>query len=619
MKGNGIILTLVTLISILFSCKKEEIIENLPKAQLPEISIINFDENKQYFQLDTISINYELNDFELDSICLFIQKKLIQTQIIPQNKFIFIADSAGSNKITLAAFYNDTIQDIVEKNLQVYKTYNDVSLLLNCSTTDGDKNYFVGEKLIIYVEPMYEIGWLQITKFKEITFYLNGIKLGTKYSLPFVFETGIISETDNTVKLEMVDKENHIYFEELQLKVPVNTPPVIKYGYKYKYGVTPGYFYSLDPIFFSTDGSDNVSINYIEYYIDDKLFTTDIVNLNYFNYRELSAGLLPAGKHTSYCIAYDDRGTSTKSEILNFINYGTVQIDKDMVDLERTMDKNFVYAISGSTLFKINPVDEVIEKQFPLPFQDATCMKYVSESKRLYIGFQDGHLIYFNELSNEFTTILSSAISNIVDLEIDNSLNRAIVVSIKKILLFDLSANSILDEFSSSEEINSLAIDSQNKIIIASANPHSTGGYLYKLNYNSNSITLNQQKYGIGFPLKILFKKNYNVFTVLTNGSYGFNSYYTNNLSNAGRFSESYTVGAGCYSSDGNYFYMDNNFLDLIDYCNTSDYLINKTCYLPLEGHNQVEFLTTNADDSKLIILTDDVFDNDVKLVFVRL
>jgi hypothetical protein len=473
--------------------------------------------------------------------------------------------------------------------------------------------------LIIYVEPGYEIGWQQITKYKEITFYLNGENLGIKYSLPFVYETGIIDRTENTVELAMVDKENHIYSEVMQLTVPVNTPPEIEYEFKYKYGVKPGYFFSIDPIVFSTSGSDNVNIHYIEYYIDGNFYITDTVNTDYLTYHEIDARLLSAGEHTSYCIAYDDRGISTTSETLHCVIYGTVQIDQDIVDIERTLNANVVYAITDSILYKINPVDENIEQQFPLPYLGASCVKFDSETQRLYIGFQDGHLVYFEELSNNFTTIPSTSISDITDLEIDHSLNRAMIVSNEKIVLFDLSSDLILDEFSSTEIINSLAIDKQNKIVIASANPHSTGGYLYKLNYSASSISLNQQKYGIGFPLKIQFKSNYEVFTVITNGSHGFNSYYTNNLATAGRFSETYSVGTGCYSSDGSRFFMDIILDDLIDFCSTSDYSIYQTCYLPLESHNQVEFLTTNSDDSKLIVLTDNVFYDDVMLVFINI
>ncbi len=610
---NKIISICIMILGIisLFNCEKEE--------SNPSIRISNLNIYKNYYVRDTIKINYIVNSKEFDSISLYVNDSIYKTQTNPENVFYFIPDSSGQYSLKLKIFYNSNeINESKTIFLQVLNLKNP-ALKIDCTRIDGDKNYFVGEKLNIIVVPEWD--WMNLGFIKKVTLFLNNENLGTKYLPPYSYETSIITNSENTVKLEIIDTANHIFLIDIPLHVPVNTPPNIEFGFRHQNNILSGYFYSINPIIFSINGSDNVVTRYVDYYLDDKYIATDSINKDYFAYRELIVDTIKPGRHSSYCVAFDDRGDSTISDVKDFVIYKTIDIDDKIIDIENTENKSIIYAVSKSKLYIINPEIEEITNIINLPFQDPTSIDFVSEENKLYIGFSDGHLIYFDEATSDFTTILKSEITNIEDIKIDHEFHIAILISDKNILLLNLLSNNLTFGPISVYNGSKLIMDQINKTIITGGNPGISRSNLYKLYYTSNSISLIDQKGFLLYIDKLLLKPGSSIFTIKENSGIYCTSYKTfdyNNFIEKGQYRSNQPQSA-CYSTDGNRFFIGNDLEKYIKVYNTNNFSLMNSIYIPLTDYNNVEHIITNTDNSKLVLATRNVFYDEVKIIFVRL
>lgn len=596
---------------LLVNCTKE--------YNSPTIKIADLDDHHYYYARDTIKIDYTINGSGFDSICLYINDSIYKTQIDPKYVFNFIPERSGQYQLKLKIFYNSNKNNESKTlSLQVYDLSNP-DLRLVCTRIDGDKNFFVGEKLNIIVEPQWF--WINLYEIKQVTLFLNNENLGTRYLQPYSYETSNIINSENIVKLELIDTANHIYNIEMPLIVPFNTPPAIDFGIRYQNNIISGYYYSTDPIIYSISGTDNVVTHYVDYYLDDKYLDTDSINKSNYAYRELNIGMLKSGKHAGYCIAFDDRGDSTISPVVDFVIYKAIEINDKIIDIERSDDKSKIFATSKTKLYLINPESEEISKTIDLPFDDATTTDFVSKENRLYIGFSDGHLVCYDEVTSKFTTILNSEITSIGDIKIDADLHIALLISGEKVLLLNLMTKGLTPAPITVYNGSKLIMDQVNKIAVTGGDPGTSTSSLFKLKYNSNSMTLIDQKEFSLFIDKLLLKPGSSAFTIKENSrTYctAFRTFDYNNFIENGLYS-SFQPQSACYNTDGKMFFIGNDSDKYIKMYNTDNFSLLNSLYIPLTDYNDVEHCITNQDNSKLVLFTTNVFNDEVKIIFVRL
>lgn len=99
-----LIFSLLFICFFLFNCEKEK------KTNFNENLTIVMEDlpfNQTYFAGDTIEIKYTVTVADIDSVCLFINGRLTQTQFIPKNMFSVAFDSAGGYEIDLKAFFSN--------------------------------------------------------------------------------------------------------------------------------------------------------------------------------------------------------------------------------------------------------------------------------------------------------------------------------------------------------------------------------------------------------------------------------------------------------------------------------------------------------------------------------
>jgi len=596
---------------LLFSCEKDK--------NSPTIQISDFDFHHSYYVRDTIAIEYTVTGSDFDSICLYANDELYKTQTNLENVIYFISQSSKDYDIHLKIFYNSgKYNESKPIHIDVYYLGNP-ELTLVCTRIDGDRNYFVGEKLNITVKPK----WVStnLSYIKQVTLFLNNENLGTRYVQPYSYETPVISKPDNMVTLQLIDTANHVYIVEIPLDVSFNTPPAIEFGFKHYNNHLAGYYYSTDPIIFSIKGTDNVVTSNVDFYLDGKYLATDSINLNYYVYRELEVDTIKPGKHTAYCIAFDDRGDSTIAEVISFVIYKTIDTKDKITDIERTDTKSIVYAASKTKLYILNPESEVITEIIELPFQNATSLDYISAENKLYIGFSNGRLISFDEDANKFTTILNTALPSIEDLRIDSELHVAVIISGLNIYLLDLITKSLTLGPVTVFEGSTLIMDEANKIVIAGGDPGISSSKLFRLQYNSTSITLLAQKVFQQYIEKLILKPGSTIFTIMDyHRTYNL-AYYTydyTDFAKKGQYNCNQPQ-AACYSTDGNIFFIGNDIENYIKMYNAANFSLLDSLYIPLTDYNDVDHILTNTYSSKLVIATRNVFYDEVKIIFVRL
>jgi hypothetical protein len=613
MKTYRIILQLFffTIMLLFNTCRKDN--------SLPEIHIIDFRNHGFVNVQDTVQIKYSISNTDVDSVCLLINDSVFASQVRPENIFYFIPESSGNYSIKLSAYRNDGERFTSEVVFIFVNALNTPYLRLVATRLDGNKDFFLGEELLITVEPEWYLDSMKYVK--QLSLYLNNDSLGTKYFSPYIFETGPTEQINNVIHIKLTDTAGYIYNIEKQLVVPKNTPPKIEFGFRHYNNLKSGFYYSVNPIIFNINGTDNIITKYVDFYLDSKYIATDSVNTSYYVYRELQVDTISPGKHIAYCIAYDDRGDSTISGKVGFEIYKTIDINDKIIDIVKADDKTLIFAISGSFLYKINPISEDITAKYTLPHQNPTSIDYVNEENKLYIGFKDGNISCFDNSINNFQNLISSVVSNIGDFEIDNDLNLGILISDTSLNLLNLKTEKLISCPTLVYKGSALAIDRINKTIIAGGDPHTSSSWLYKFKYNTDSITLIDKKEIYQFIEEIKLLPDYNEFTIIEkHGSYcyGYEAININDFTLRGKY-VSDIPSTGCYSSDGTKFFIGEDFDNNILIYNTNNFKVAGYHYIPLIDYNDVSLMITNADDSKLILATSNVFYEEVKLIFIRL
>jgi hypothetical protein len=613
LKNLIFVIALCIFLAVISTCKKDNSYRHF-------IKILNDSINLSIIYVrDTLKIDYDVDEDDLKSIYLVVDDSINNVQTTPLYYFNFIPGSTGTYKVKLIANYF-TRSTVESEMIWIFVNPLNLQLRLKCNRIDGNKYYFVGEEISIEVQPKYD--WMIIDNLKKIQLFLNGYDLGIKTSPPFVFETPEIQSSDNLVYIELIDSANHFHQINMELYVPENTPPEIELSFKHSNVIMSGYYYSTDDVILSIEGSDNVYVDYVDFYFENQYVATDSVKSDFFFGREQNLGALEAGIYQMYCIAYDDRGVPTTSETIECLVYTAFDINDDIVDIETTPDPSLVYLISSTNLYRLDPISENIIEIINLPGSNANTVDYVNEQQKLFIGFDDGQLTAWDEVQHQLIPYPTSGIDNIKDIEIDNELNKAILISNYQVIQLNLSDGSFTAGSVALYDGSTLIYNSTTKNIIAGGRPGASIGNVYKLKLENDSlITINSASIG-GYAAKLIQHPNKNQFLIQifhTVYCLGYSLYSGDEFGQFLGQYETYQPQCATFSTIGNQIFLGNNWDSEIVVFNTDSYSELKTKYIPLGSYNDINHMTTNANDSKLILTTHNVFYDDVKVIFVRL
>jgi len=197
------------------------------KEEDPSINITNLQSIEQMYQRDTLIIEYSVNGNGLDSVCLFIDDKIWDTQIFPKKQFNFIPVGEGSLAIQLklGAYFKSGLMkfsDVYSVNISNLIT---PPLYFSVTRFDDLPIFFVGEKLKITISSYPGA----FSEFSQMKVFMNNDSLGIKTLPPFIFFSNEILFSKNTINVELKDRQNRIHHVKYDIDIPVNTPPTVNY------------------------------------------------------------------------------------------------------------------------------------------------------------------------------------------------------------------------------------------------------------------------------------------------------------------------------------------------------------------------------------------------------
>lgn len=143
-------LVFVLIMLNILSCREQE-----EEIISPILSIIDPTRGNTFHPLDTIRCSYECHNEFYDSVCVFLNDSLFLTNSAPEDRFHFIPDTTGNYEMVIRVFLN---ADLVDASDTLYiRVYDLINPKLNFEITriNGDRHYFIGEKLQISVESAY--------------------------------------------------------------------------------------------------------------------------------------------------------------------------------------------------------------------------------------------------------------------------------------------------------------------------------------------------------------------------------------------------------------------------------------------------------------------------------
>jgi hypothetical protein len=563
---------------------------------------------------DTIRISYQATEAGLDSVCLFLNDTLNQKRTQAIDEFTIVPTYIFNHRIWLVAYYSSGEKSVSRHVEFTVSPHTFPMIYFNVKRHDGKQSYFVGEQLSIN---LYGKNGNNLEFVKQLRIFLNDEFLGVATQAPFSFETPIITLAENELKITIIDTADRSGVVYKALTVPHDTPPIIELGFDYIHNVKPGYFFSTDSIFLEISGKDNVTTHYVDYYLNGDFAVRDTVNSEIYYHRRKNIGKFPSGTHKAYCIAYDDRGNSTVSNTLIFKVYGAIDLDIEIMDVVNTDHPNVIYAISSNELYKINPETESIEKAFDLPYQSATCLSYDRESDKLYIGFSNSHLVYFDILTETFGSDLIVNNLNVFDLEIDHEYGVALFISNGSVSMINLNNGEYFSLMLDIKTESTLIVNRTDKEIIAGGNPSSSSDVFFRLLYTPNSLEYIDQKSFYGYADKLLQRPEHDSFVILGSSNNTVKSYNFSNWLEIGSFIHNDRSKIGCYSNSGLTFYLGPDSKNYLNLFGASDFILSGKKYIPLRGFNYGKLMVINSDNSWLILTTTNTLYNDVKIVFI--
>lgn len=596
---------------LLPGCKKEE---------QPEIKILNLKSITDIYERDTLSVQYYVARENLDSVCLVIDGKIRKTQGPAESNITFIPESRGSYafQLRLYAYYRSGVIIISQEYFVNVITLYTPALDFMISRDDGLPSFFIGERISITIKTRSASESLDA--FSRISVYLNDDLLGSKTEGPYSFISDTIQREQNKLTVRLTDKNNRVHYVENNLIIQANKPPSVTFEFNYRHNMPPGYYFTSDSIVTLLYGTDDVKICRVDYYVDYKFVTKKQFDTDRIFFNPFPVGKMPAGRHSVYCIVYDDRGKQTKSAILAIQVYKDIDLNKAIRDVEYTDDPQIVFLLSGTSLYVLNPVPEEITRIVELPVADAVAMDYSVAAGKLYIAATQGRLFSYNVGSGILEEVPLAGVSNITDMEIDNYQNLALI-SNNKLISVNLSTGKLINTSTALSQGSTLIFDKTNKFIITGGNPglSSSNVYIYQLGSDTLIYRKKADIGGYGYRLEmspkgtefIISPKSRDLRTML-------NSYRTSDLSKKSTYQQQY-ASTSTYSADGNFLFITDNWNSVVNIYNTGDMLKTGEFHIPIADNNYLNYLLPNKDNTSLVVMTMDVFSSKVKIVFVRL
>ncbi len=596
---------LLITITVIISCKKDIIdvyIEVLPNSG-------------PIFEQDTIQVRYTVHGANADSVSLFVNSTLIESQSMQNGIFFCKIDTAGYFTFNVRAYKSGQLTESKPVSINISELKYP-ELRYQISRIDDEPTYFIGEQLKITVLPRWE--YMDINDFKKVTLYYEDKALGTKTSPPFIFVTPIIEITENNLVIELTDENNRIHKIPYLLSVAYNTPPEIEIlDYN-----NLGTILSTSLLTIRYSGNDNVNVEYIELYINQQYHSTHIINSSYFHSKEIEIDSLQAGDYEIHCIAYDDRNEYTISNTYKAKISKTIILDYEIVDTEYTDDNSLVYAVSEYKLLIINPVEEIVSQYLDLPFLRATSLDYEPINKRLYIGFDGGEIIYWDNSTESFITIAEAAFPSIEDIEVEHSTNMAAVICNEKIYAFNITTKTKKMGNIDLEEKSTLTLNRNNNRIVVGGTPSVSSNRFDKFALYTDSLYHEASSSFGGYTKKIIMNPIRDEFLRIKNGSIGVSYPFLYDLNIFGAVLGSYQISSAqtaSFSADGSLLYAGTDLYDYIYVFDSEDFSVLSEYYIPLPGHNRVNHIIPTTDNSRIVLTTNDVFYDYYKLIFLRL
>lgn len=592
----------------LVECKKEE---------EPSIKITNLKSIEQIYERDTLKIEYNTSGSGLDSVCFFIDDKIVEIQKVPKNHFLYIPASEGSFgiQLKLGAYFKAGVvkfTDIYFVNISNLIT---PPLSFRVTRYDDLTTYFVGEKLSVTVSAITG----DLTEFTQIKLYMNKDDLGTKTESPYTFISNEILTSENTINVELKDQNNRIHYVKQDLTVPVNTPPeIINYYFYYQGNNEPGAFLTSDSILTAFIGHDNLLVDHVDYFIDNQKVTSYLPK-NQSAYKVVNFGVLPAGAHSTYCVAYDDRGASTKSAVIPFNIYLGFELDDEILDVEYSGSEDMVFLCSKSKLYVINPVKGELTKAIDLSYSDATSIDFVPEENNLYIAFNRGKLFSWNCSSQALSEIALTNIPGIQDIEIDSD-QDAVMVSNHILLFYNFSTGKRSTGAVTLDDGATLVFDKPEKIIVSGGNPHSSGSYIYEHKLISDSLHYVRRKGNGDFSEKLQLDPVNNKFLISFRGGYstGITTYDLVSFAVNGVFNVIYPV-YSTYGSDGNFVFIGDENDEIISVFDAKSNSLIITYKIPAGDHTRIDKIVPNISNTSLTVFRKNIFSPEGKVICIRL
>ncbi len=581
----------------------------------PEEEIANEDEYKITTNLehvlvqvhDTVVVNYEVSGPYFSVAKLIVDDSVVvDTSSKLRGEFRVIFDTVGYHEAYIEASFGNGMKAYSKKKGINVKDLVRPNFWLTCVLHDGNDVCFVGDSVFILIKPSYPDYSLDL--YKSATLYLNGDSLGTATEVPFTFDPGVIEQGNNDVRIVFVDTLGFPFTEYRNLSLPENTPPHIELTKPF------GLIHSYDSVKINVYTSDNILVDYINFYLDDEPYKTEVINGNYINY-DLNIGVLPVGTHTFNCVVYDDRGDSTASGKLYFKVYRTYEMTEDVFAVEKSLNDDLFFLVTKTQLFVFNNGDDSKEV-YDMPLVNPSALDFVNENNRLYIAFKDGHLIYFDLATQIFETVIGSGFSNIDDMKIDYDDNLAVVIHQHRVVTVDLTSHATANAYQNLDVSATLDIDRVNNRIVAGGDQHFSLPNIYSYHYGNDSIKLINSISKSGNIDKLLMNPGNNNRFVIDMGGY-FEVYNLQTLQYVSEFKPDDAT-AGCYSSTGAYFYTGvDYYTGILSKFNTSDFTSTQLCNVPIK--RTVEYMISNKNDSQLMIVVDPGYYLPIEIVFTKI
>ena len=461
-----------------FSCTK---VLNEVKLIVPQSETIQTTVNTP------VAIDYRVEGDHIDSVSLIINGAIFETQIVLKNQFVFYPEEVGEYHLQIYLFYASGLEKM-SSIVKVYSSgFNQPNISFDITSIQGYEPAYINDELLI--SPVLITNGYDISNCQEMNIVFNGEDLGTQTQAPFEFKTPIIAKEVNSIKINYVEEEGgQRTYETITSFWEMNEIKLDFYFPSYKYASKLHFYRDPIEVKVFTWADTGVDIEKLELYIDNEL-TQSIDTHHASNYNELvNLGSLEKGNHEVYSIVYDNRGRTKQSETLYFRieNMEVISHYSELFDYTLSVKSNRVYAISNTTLFVIDPIEEKVEQTISL-YSNIIGMDYMAENEKIYYATKSGDIMSWDENTMQIQVVNTSLFSNINDIVADGKHQLLYIIDNGKLCAYNLNTNSSVICNIDLQEKSFLAYDEENEIIIAGGDKIWNKD-IYKIKFTQNAF-----------------------------------------------------------------------------------------------------------------------------------